>query len=116
DVARAVVIVVAAFATGWLLGRVALVGRTAASVALLIGLLAVAGGPAAVYLAWAFLAPGETPPVTIWRLVPTTFAWSAVAPDRHGWLPAPLWPPVVWPAVAAAFWWLGRRAGHERPG
>jgi len=114
DVARAATIVVVAFAAGSLLGRVALVGRAAASVALLAGLVAVAGGPAAVHLAWTYLAPGPGPPETLWRLCPTTFAWSAAASGGGAWLPSPLWPPAIWVAVAGLLWTLGRPVGKAK--
>ncbi|NLF32668.1 MAG: hypothetical protein GX591_17470 [Planctomycetes bacterium] len=116
DVVRLVLIVVTAFVAGWLLGRAALAGRTAASAALVVGLLAAAGLPAAVCLPWESAAGGVSgcEPAALWRLCPTTFAWSALAGDRDAWLPSPVWPPLIWPAVAAMFWSLGHwRAGRE---
>ena len=74
---------------------------------LLILIIAAVGLPAAYYLAREFLAAlGQ--PHWLWHLAPATFAWETAAsrpptqPQTPLWAPGPLWPWLVWPALAAA--------------
>ena len=120
DTIRTCMLISAAAVTGW--GLAAMAGRRAAraSLAVLIGVLVVLGGPAANYLALEF-APAPWRLGWLWHVSPVTFAWSVAASRQGDLVPTPVWAWLVWPVAGAALVFLdvfrpASRAARHRPG
>jgi hypothetical protein len=108
DVVRTAIFTASAFVAGWGLAALAGMGAGAAGMAVLIGVLAVLGGPAANYLALEFWPASPSP--WLWRACPVTFAWSVAGVRQASWVPSPTWAWLIWPGAGAALMLLRQAA------